>query len=565
MTTVDAVGVLEAIEPIDEIVEVTAVTAVTAVEVVSKRKSIGDDDESKIVWSNDELLAVETVLLTVGHQKAAKAIADATKPAGEASTAAFPALMDGSAAASDAPSVEGASEADGALEAALRTLGERAKGDEKLIKRVLDAMLAGWLRHADATALKAWAPLSLHSFSAFQIRAMASEQATSSRKKRQKSIGSVVAFLENPETEVVRTAEVVTALGLHPRPKGQAPCNDDGERTLWSYARGLWVDTLGPSWKGVPVTPGEADRMDAENADLDARISAINVGLDADELKGCTPDEVSAALEHTVSIAKAEEAAEKAAEEAAPPEEVLARAIPRLLSKLKVSVVDPAWYDARLKSIASDASVVASLVEKGRIPATQKDVTRVISGDCLACAGRHRGHTCGKGKMGKLLAAGGVLPVKSPSSAGKGKAAVGSKAAAQAAAAGAAAAAQQVAMLQAQAGPIPPGVPQPPAVAAAMAAAHAAATAAAAAEAAVVPALDVVAVAQAEAIAAAAAPPMPTAVASAVGEAAGEAMAMEMAAAPVAVAEPVAVPEPMGSVCTGEEAAAAFAASQGVD
>ena len=304
-----------------------------------------------------------------------------------------------------------------------------------------------------------------------------------------------------------------------------------------------------------------------------------------------------AALEHTVSIAKAEEAAEKAAEEAAPPEEVLARAIPRLLTKLKVSVIDPAWYDARLKSVASDATVVASLVEKGRIPATQKDVTRVISGDCLACAGRHRGHTCGKGKMGKLLAAGGVLPVKSPASGGKGKGA-GSKAAAQVAVA---AAQQQAALLQAQQG-MHPGV-APPGMAAAVAAAQAAAAhaahAAAAAEVAVVPALDAVAVpaldavavAQAEAMhAAAAQEPMPTAVASAVDEGGGVSLSMEMSTAPVAVAEPVpepepmamggvpmggvpmvpmgGVPEPMGGVpepMGGDEAAAAFAASQGVD
>ena len=344
-------------------------------------------------WSNEELKAVEAVMLAVGHAKAPTTIRRG---------------LDGMSASNSklAPS-ERASEA---LAGALGKLAER-KGQLRDARRICDAMLVGWLKYSNDEALSSWMPLSLHVFSSTQVRTFGGELPPPP--KRAKTLAAAAA-----NAPIKRTRDVVQSLGFHGRPQGNAPMNDRGERCVWSYVRGVMVDVggAGSTWKGVSADPDEPFKLELENTELDARIAALNAGYDADDIRDASLEQVKAMTKRAAAAALedsgveadhegAEAAAAVAAAKTPPSEQILRAAIPKLEARLlmDVSALDPEWYEARLKEKAEGgiAMLVHALERKtdAAVDWQPRNAANVNTG-CQACAGKHRPHTCGRG-MGR--------------------------------------------------------------------------------------------------------------------------------------------------------------------
>ena len=312
-----------------------------------------------------------------------------------------------------APKVEVLAKGDKLAEA-LRALSGR-KEEVKSVRRVCDVLLVRWLAASSEQVVAAWAPLSLHGVSAPQIRQMGGDT-PAPKPKRQKT--AALPPLPTP----VKTARVVEQLGMQQKPKGQAPTNDQGERLVWSYKRGIWLDTdaePGGTCEGKPSTPSETAAIAAEIADLDQRINALNAGCDVEYIKTATLPQVKEAIatarEKARVDAQAAAAAEAKAEAAAaaeaeakrpPPQEVLKRALPKLVSRLKLEVADSAWFADFIKRSA-EAGVPMAIHAKER--KSERKVPVSTPGECDACAGKHRPHTCGKGKSSSSHEQGSVV------------------------------------------------------------------------------------------------------------------------------------------------------------
>jgi hypothetical protein len=297
----------------------------------------------------------------------------------------------------------GSSSSSDALEAALAVLSERGCTLREA-RRVCDALLVGWLTHSDDDALTAWMPLSLHGTPAAQVRALGGD--VSRPPKRPKPMPTAPA-----NAPIVRNKKLVQSLGFRPRPMGQAPTNDAGDRAVWSYVRGAWVDAGGPgsTWKGQLADPDEPFKLELEHTDLDARIAAVNAGLAVAEVRDAPLDVVrertKAATQAFLEAARAEREAEKAAEKAAAEEaaanapskvEVLRAALPKLESRLQLDVADPKWYEARLREKAEGGIAMTLHALERRTDPSADGVLNPAAQGCEACAGKHRPHTCGR-------------------------------------------------------------------------------------------------------------------------------------------------------------------------
>ena len=206
---------------------------------------------------------------------------------------------------------------------------------------------------------------------------------------------------------------MVQSLGFVARPMGQAPTNDAGDRAVWSYARGEWVDAggAGSTMRGQVADPDEPFKLELEHTDLDARIAAINAGLDADEVRDAplevVKEKTKAAAKAFLEAARAEREALKAAEKAAaeeaaanapPKAEVLRTALPKLEGKLRLDVADPDGFEARLKEKAEAGIAMALHALERRIDSSVDAAANPAVASCEACAGKHRPHTCGKSR-----------------------------------------------------------------------------------------------------------------------------------------------------------------------
>lgn len=298
-------------------------------------------------WTTEELSALATITVTVGHRKAPERIASS-------------AVAPPSKFADGGPPVVLSDEEEATVVEAKAKLGRWAD-DLKGVKNACDAVLVGWLLHSTPEVRVSYYPLALHTVKDSLLRRFGGDAPPPAPPAKRPRVS-----LPASKKSQVRSTEPVQALGYHPRPKGAPPCNDQGTKVIWSYKRGIWVDGEFPgTWKGVAAIKGEENVVDAETVELDQRLAALNAGVDEDKIKASSlyhvkvmTEEIEAAqkaeADRAVTEAEAEAKREhkrivKAFEEKIEPLEVMDKLLPKLEARIPLPLKEPEAWEATIQ------------------------------------------------------------------------------------------------------------------------------------------------------------------------------------------------------------------------